>query len=237
MNSRFLIIATLLLSWSCSEQMRAQSPSPKQNAIDQQADAKSVSPDKNWEYDCPESIEYECSPEVGKAVSDDIVVDLDGDLNVYGKYSKRSNIVWAPDSKRFAFNFPQPAAHAFYETIAFYELHGDKWEMSESLANANPISKAISKAISGGLAMERTKKHIKAKATGATEIVTKAREWIDPNTVLVYAYEEDGEETGKTVRADFLFTLKFNGAGKLKIVKTQKLSETESQKYVRDSQN
>jgi hypothetical protein len=217
--------------------MRAQSPSPKQNAIDQQSDAKSLSPDKNWEYDCPASVEYECSPEVGKAGSDDIVVDLDGDLNVYGKYSKRSNIVWAPDSKRFAFNFPQPAAHAFYETIAFYELHGDKWEMSESLANANPISKAISKAISGGLAVERKKQHIKAKATGATDIVTKAHEWTDPNTVLVYAYEEDGEETGKTVRVDFLFTLKFDEAGKLKIVKTQQLSEAESQKYARDSQN
>ena len=217
--------------------MRAQSPSPKQNAIDQQSDAKSLSPDKNWEYDCPASVEYECSPEVGKAGSDDIVVDLDGDLNVYGKYSKRSNIVWAPDSKRFAFNFPQPAAHAFYETMAFYELHGDKWEMSESLANANPISKAISKAISGGLAVERKKQHIKAKATGATGIVTKAHEWTDPNTVLVYAYEEDGEETGKTVRMAFLLTLKFDEAGKLKIVKTQQLSEAESQKYERDSQN
>ena len=217
--------------------MRAQSPSPKQNAIDQQSDAKSLSPDKNWEYDCPASVEYECSPEVGKAGSDDIVVDLDGDLNVYGKYSKRSNIVWAPDSKRFAFNFSQPAAHAFYETLAFYELHGDKWEMSESLANANPISKAISRAISGGLAMERKKRHIKAKATGATEIVSKAHEWTDPNTVLVYAYEEDGEETGKTVRVTFRFTLKFDDAGKLKIVKTQQLSEAESQKYARDSQN
>lgn len=231
MNSRFLTIATLLLSWSYSEQMRAQSPSPKQNAIDQQSDAKSLSPDKNWEYDCPESVEYECSPEVVKAGSDETVVDLDGDLNVYGKYSKRSNIVWAPDSKRFAFNFSQPAAHAFYETLAFYELHGDKWEMSESLANANPTSKAISKAISGGLAVARTKKHIKAKATAATEIVAKVHEWTDPNTVLVYAYEEDGEETGKTVRVDFLFTLKFDEAGKLKIVKTQQLSEKESEKY------
>src|SRR3954447_2498434 len=230
MNSRFLTIAALLLSWSYSEQMGAQSPSPTQNAIDQQSDAKSVSPDKNWEYDCPESVEYECSPEVVKAGSDEIAVDLDGDLNVYGKYSKRSNIVWAPASNRFAFNFPQPAAHAFYETVAFYELHGDKWKMSESLANTNPISKVISKAISGGLSVERTKKHIKAKATAATEIVAKAHEWIDPNTVVVYAYEEDGEETGKTVRIDFLFTLKFDEAGKLKIVKTQQLSEEERQK-------
>src|SRR5947208_2493168 len=109
----------------------------------------------------PQSIEYECAPEVVKAGTNKTVVDLNGDLNVYGKYSKRSNIAWAPDSKRFAFNFSQPAAHAFYETLAFYELHGDKWEMLESLAKANPISKAISKAISGGRAAERTQKRQK----------------------------------------------------------------------------
>ncbi len=194
--------------------MHAQSPSP--------SEVKNLSPDKKWEYDCPQSIEYECAPEVVKAGTNETVVDLDGDLNVY---------------ERFAFNFSQPAAHAFYETLAFYELHGDKWEMLESLAKANPISKAISKAISGGLAVERTKKHIKAKATAATEIVAKVHEWTDPDTVIVYAYEEDGEETGKTIRVDFVFTLKFDEPGKLKIVKTQQLSEEESQKYQLDSQN
>jgi hypothetical protein len=196
---------------------------------------KTLSPDKKWEYDCPQSFEYECAPEVVKAGTDEIVVDLDGDLGVYGKYSKRSNIVWAPDSKRFAFNFPQPAAHAFYETLAFYQLHGDKWEMLESLDD-NPISKTISKAIRDGLAVERRKKHIK-KGTGPSETVTKAHEWTDPDTVLVYAYEDDGDETGKTVRVDFLFTVKFDQTGKSKIVKTQQLSEEESKKYEQDSQN
>jgi hypothetical protein len=229
MSSRFVLIAVLYACLGLCAQMHAQSPSP--------SEVKNLSPDKKWEYACPQSIEYECAPEVVKAGTNETVVDLDGDLNVYGKYSKRSNIAWAPDSKRFAFNFSQPAAHAFYETLAFYELHGDKWEMLESLAKANPISKAISKAISGGLAVERTKKHIKAKATGAIEIVAKVHEWTDPDTVIVYAYEEDGEETGKTVRVDFLFTLKFDEAGKFKIVKTQQLSEEESQKYQQDSQN
>ena len=229
MSSRFVLIAVLYAGLGLCVQMHAQSPSP--------SEVKNLSPDKKWEYDCPQSIEYECAPEVVKAGTDETVVDLDGDLNVYGKYSTRSNIVWAPDSKRFAFNFSQPAAHTFYETLAFYELHGDKWEMLESLANANPISKAISKAISGGLAVERTKKHIKAKATSASDIVAKVHEWTDPDTAIVHAYEEDGEKTGKTVRVDFLFTLKFDEAGKLKIVKTQQLSEAESQKYQQDSQS
>ena len=229
MSSRFVLIAVLYVCFGLCAQMNAQSPSP--------SEVKNLSPDKKWEYDCPQSIEYECVPEVVKAGTDETVVDLDGDLNVYRKYSKRSSVAWAPDSKRFAFNFSQPAAHALYETLAFYELHGDKWEMLESLAYANPISKAISKVISSGLALERTKKHIKAKATAATEIVAKVHEWTDPDTVIVYAYEEDGEETGKTVRVDFLFTLKFDEAAKLKIVKTQQLSEEESQKYQQDPEN
>jgi hypothetical protein len=51
--------------------MHAQSPSPPE--------VKNLSPDKKWEYDCPQSIEYECAPEVVKAGTDEIVVDLDGD--------------------------------------------------------------------------------------------------------------------------------------------------------------
>jgi len=230
MRSRFVFVPVLYACLGLCAQMHAQSPSPPE--------AKNLSPNKQWEYDCGQSIppiEYECSPEIVKVGTDEIVVDLDGDLNVYGKYSTRSSITWAPDSKRFGFNFSQPAAHAFYQTLAFYQLHGDKWEMLESLAKPNPISKVISKEISSGLAVERRKKHIKAKATAATEIVTKAHEWTDPDTVIVYAYEEDGDETGETVRVDFLFTLKFDEAGKLKIVKTQQLSEEESQKYQQDS--
>jgi hypothetical protein len=65
----------------------------------------------------------------------------------------------------------------------------------------------------------------------------EVHEWSDPGTAIVYAYEEDGEETGKTIRVDLLFTLKFDEGGKLKIVKTQQLSEAESQKYQQDSQN
>jgi hypothetical protein len=83
--------------WGCVRKMHAQSPSPPE--------VKNLSPDKKWEYDCPQSIEYECSPEVVKAATNEIVVDLDGDLNVYGKYSKRSNIAWGTGFEAFRFQF------------------------------------------------------------------------------------------------------------------------------------
>lgn len=209
----------LFLGLSAAESVFSQTPTPSPN---------SFSPDKQWQYLCPESIQYQCAPELVKAGTGETVVDLDGELNVYGKYSKRSNIAWAPDSKRFAFNFPQPASHALYVTFTIYELHGEKWERLP--AKVDPIAKAISKAINRGLAAERTKKHLKAKATGAIDIVAKVHEWTDPDTALVYAYEEDGADT-ETVRVDFLFTLKFDKAGKLEIVKTQQLSEKERQMY------
>ena len=112
--------------------------------------------------------------------------------------------------------------------------NGKCWNRSRTPIRFQKLSRKPSAAV---WRWSEQKQHIKAKATAATEIVTKVHEWTDPNTVLVYAYEEDGEETGKTVRVDFLFTLKFDEARKLKIVKTQQLSEKESQKYGRDSQN
>ena len=177
MSSRFVLIAVSYACLGLCAQTHAQSPSP--------SEVKNLSPDKKWEYDCPYSIEYECAPEVVKAGTNETVVDLDGDL------------------KRFAFNFSQPAAHAFYETLAFDELHGDEWEMLESLAKANPISKAISKAITGGLAVERTKKHIKAKATGAIEIVAKVHEWTDPDTVLSTLTKKMGRKRERLFASTF----------------------------------
>jgi hypothetical protein len=239
MKSRSLTIALLFAGLIFGAHLRAQSPSPtaspERNATDEQSPGKNLSPDGKWKYDCRESIKYECLAEVVNAATNEVAVDLDGDLNVYGKYSKRSNLVWAPDSKRFAFNFPGPAPHAFYESVAFYQLRSDNWVLLQSLAKTNPVSKAISRAIDARLAAERTKKHLKAKATSASDVVTKVHEWSDPDTVIIYAYEEDGEASGQTVRADFLFTVKIDDAGKFKLVKTQQLSEEESQKYQKDS--
>lgn len=213
-------LAALWLSAAGSAVAQTPTPSPT-----------SLSPDKKWQYDCAESIPYECFPQLVNAGTNEIVLDLERDVGVYSKYSKRANIVWAPDSKRFAFNFAEVASHAYFATTAFYELHGDKWERLASLANDDsPISKAVSKAISDGATVERRKKHIKGKAASASGGVKEVREWTDPDTAIVYAYEEYSDET-ETIRVDFLFTLKFDKAGKLKIVKTQKLSEEESQKY------
>src|SRR5439155_26358583 len=100
MSSRFVLIAVLYACLGWCAQMHAQSPSP--------SEVKNLSPDKKWEYDCPQSIEYECAPVVVKAGTNETMVDLDSELNVYGKYTTLSTIEWTPDSNRFAYNFSQP---------------------------------------------------------------------------------------------------------------------------------
>jgi hypothetical protein len=237
MKSLSLTIGLLFAGLTLGAPLRAQSASPEANPAEHQSAAKKLSPDGKWKYDCRESIKYECLAELVNAATNEVVVNLDGDLDVYGKYSKRSNLVWAPDSKRFAFNFPGAASHAFYETVAFYQLRGDQWVLLQSLAKPSPVSKAISKVIDGRLASERTRKHLAAKSTSASDIVTKVHEWSDPTTAIIYSYEEDGAASGETVRADFLFTVKIDDAGKLKLVKTEQLSEEESQKYQKDTPN
>jgi hypothetical protein len=62
----------------------------------------------------------------------------------------------------------------------------------------------------------------------ATHDLLKVREWIDANTAILYApcYRRNSDK----VKAAFLLTLKFNAAGKWKIVKTHQMSEKEVEK-------
>ena len=39
-----------------------------------------------------------------------------------------AELLWAPDSKRFGFNYsPMHAHHMTFQSMAFYQLRGDKW--------------------------------------------------------------------------------------------------------------
>jgi hypothetical protein len=68
----------------------------------------SVSPDKRWEYKGTEII---------NAATKQVVLDLDKELDLYGP---KMGIVWAPDSKRFGFNYgPLTAHHTTYQKVRF----------------------------------------------------------------------------------------------------------------------
>ncbi|HEY4271854.1 MAG TPA: hypothetical protein VGM65_07600 [Candidatus Udaeobacter sp.] len=63
-------------------------------------------------------------------------MDLNKDLEISGSESGDADMLWTPDSKRFAFNYsPYHPHHTTYETVTFYQLRGDKWVALHSPAD------------------------------------------------------------------------------------------------------
>jgi sugar lactone lactonase YvrE len=177
-----------------------------------------LSTDKQWEYKCV-AYDSECSPEIVKAGTTQMVLDL-SDLPS-GSKGRDAEIVWAPDSKRFAFNYgPPTAAHTTYETVAFYQLHGDKWVALHAPADDTSDSPQMVQLLKGHLPKGFNPRHC-----APDRDILKVRDWADANNAILYApcY---GRTSGQ-LEAGFLFTLKFDAEGKWKIVKMHRLSKKE----------
>jgi len=174
---------------------------------------ESVSPDKQWEYRCADGH----WPEIVKAGTTQVVLNLLDDQSA--PHSDDAEVVWAPDSKRFAFNYSPPhRPHSSFETIALYQLHGDKW-----VALHLPVDEASERAQAAQLA------HVpKSRDPRHAELlrdILKVRSWTDANTAILYAYSRWVGKGSRDTKAAFLFTLKFDAEGKSKIVKTQRVPD------------
>ena len=155
--------------------------------------------------------------ELVKADTAQIVLDLSKDQSVLT--ATEAEIVWAPDSKRFAFNYSPPhAPHTSDETTALYQLHVDEW-----VALDLPVDEKSERTQLAQL----TKEHL--PKTDPTRDILRVRNWSDANTAILYAYS-DSVRVGSGSRsseAGFLFTLKFDAEGNSKIVKTLQMSDQE----------
>jgi D-alanyl-D-alanine dipeptidase len=170
----------------------------------------SVSPDKQWEYKCVDGV----WSEIQKAGTTEVVLDLSTDVSV--PWCHNAEVVWAPDSKRFAFNYTPPhAPHSTYETIALYQLRDEKW-----VALPSPVDETSERSQVAQLA--HLPKNRDPRDAELLRDVLKVRSWTDSNTAILYSHAiwVGGSRDTKTA---FLFTLKFDAQGKSKIVKTQKL--------------
>jgi sugar lactone lactonase YvrE len=170
--------------------------------------ARNLSPDKQWEYK---------RGEIVKAGATQVVLDLDQELEVYGP---ETEIVWAPDSKRFGFNYsPLHAHHTTYNKVAFYQLRGDKWVALHSPSDASEPSQLLQSPLKDHLPKGFNPRHC---APEWDEL--KLRTWTDANTAILYApcYGRSAD-----LKAAFLLTLKFDDAGNWKIVKTHQMSKKE----------
>jgi hypothetical protein len=136
--------------------------------------------------------------------------------NLDDAYTKKE-VVWAPDSKRFALNY-RVSWWRGYETVGFYQLRDDKW-----VALRSPVDEASKHSQLAQLATKYSPKNTYRKGDSSrVSNYLEARSWTDANTLLLYAYSE--EENGE---AAALFALKFNDAGNWKIVKMHRLSKKE----------
>jgi hypothetical protein len=196
------------------------------------ASSKSISPDGKWEYQLlePDSI---AKDEAGaqklvitKAGSTDIALELPEDA--INSFASSANVVWAPNSKRFAFNYQ---AGSRYITTGLYQLQRDKW------IRLRPPEEAAS------ADLEKEKRKLLREANVAKDAYQRriwdtfrVLAWPDANTASLYAYSirsvpisKEGEET-LDIEAYFLFTLKFDETGNWKIVKAHALSAEENEK-------
>ena len=183
--------------------------------------ASSVSPDKQWEYKCDEYGLDQCAPEIVKAGTTEVVLNLDQELSVSGPDAKETEVIWAPDSKRFACNYsPLHAHHTVFQSVALYQLRGDKW-----VALHSPSDEASERVQLAQLGKGHLPKDFNPRRCAPDRDVLKVRNWTDANTAILYApcY---GRTSGE-LEAGFLFTLKFDAAGNWKIVKTHRMSEKE----------
>ena len=187
--------------------------------------ARSVSPDGKWEFRGGAAGEQEDFV-IAKARSDETSLVLseeeyaDGLAEALGRARGYANIVWAPDSKRFAFNLQPGKA---YQTAQFYQLDGDTWRKLDSLESNTATFAPLERS------MAKQKKKLKLpREDSGWPIMTswQVREWMDPSTALIYAHSQKNFEIKnetESVRASFFFTLKFDAVGKWRIIRTHEV--------------
>ena len=176
---------------------------------------KALSPDGQWRYVCAEGQ----FPEIHKTSTAETTLDLMGDDRSV-PHPDNAEVVWAPDSKRFAFNYSPPtASHSTYVTTVFYQLRGEEWVLLPSPIDEESSEKsfaALAKHLPKGVRPPRLWR------ADPNRCVFKVRNWTDADTAILYVYSAGTSSGGSDSPSAFLFTLKFDREGKSKITSAQK---------------
>ena len=185
----------------------------------------SVSPDKQWEY----RIVNEGQNVVGvlaKAGSDQPVLKL-GDPDYGSLEIETGKLVWAPDSRRFAFNCRKGGK---YYGSDIYELAGETWKKLPSLEENDRLEQMANQSLA------KQAKRLRVDPNGLNEVMTiwRVRRWVDQDTFEGYASDqrramprqgEDWEYFGWAV----IFTAHCDDHGGWKVVADRLASEAESE--------
>jgi len=132
----------------------------------------SISPDKKWEY-----LGGEDEAKIVATGTKQVVLHLPG--------QGPGDVVWAPDSKRFAFNYGQGRTRE----IAFYQLRDDQWVTLDFPSTNDEFEKQPNDVVAGrlkkdGLSEKKLEKQGKfLRLIWSTERVDQ---WLDSNTATVH---------------------------------------------------
>jgi sugar lactone lactonase YvrE len=187
-----------------------------------------ISPDKKWEYQPDES-----QPKITSAGTNEVALDLSDQTGGNGFGS--ATVTWAPDSKRFAFNYGQGRSHS----TSLYQLRGDEWKALKS--PDDEVSDITDKLIAAQLKRKGLSKKKLSKEKKYLRLISwtpKVINWVDSNTAILYAslqqvtaLRDEPGEMFDGFGADLLLTLKFDDAGNWKIIKTHQMSDKEVEQH------
>ena len=186
------------------------------------------SPDKKWEFRAINE-----TAALVKTGSDAPVLDLSKEIGYLA--SETGNLVWAPDSRRFAFN--SRAGGKSY-VCELYELTGTTWKkLPDVFDNAKVVHQTIDRSLRKRL------RQLGAKQDASLNMVMsqwRVRRWLDDDTfeayvgeqrrVMVHENDEDWEYLGCAV----LFRGKCDNRGGWKVVASRQLSDAEDEKISKE---
>ena len=181
-----------------------------------------TSPDKKWEY------VGENKPKIVEAGTNKVALDLSD--QPAGNDFRSATVVWAPDSKRFAFNYGQQLKQA----TSLYQLSGDEWKALGS--PDDKISEILQEAIAAQLKRKGLSEENLSRQKESLRSVwstPKVINWEDSNTARMYASLRqvialgDNPEMSDGFTANLLFTIKFDDGGNWKILKPYSMSQKE----------
>jgi hypothetical protein len=220
--NRSVTLACLCWFLVLNQLITGQEPSPSPS---------SVAPDKKWEYHPDES-----NPKIVKAGTNEVALDLSD--QPAGNGFSSATVIWAPDSKRFAFNYGQGREHA----TSLYELRGNEWKALKLPDDEDKILQQADDIVAGQLRRRGLSKEKLSKKGMYLRLIwwtVQLDRWLDSNTAIVYAslrqvaaLREAPGEMDNGYGIDLLFTLKFDPSGKWKIVKIHRMSEKEVEEHL-----
>jgi hypothetical protein len=189
-----------------------------------------ISPDKQWEYQHSDGV----PPRIVKAGTSEVVADLSDALPWGGETTtQEAEPVWAPDSKRVAFNYvvPERRSDGFGQTVLF-ELRNDKWVFLRSPLDSRELQAAPDPGPGDdrGQLAKLAKKYLPKNSYSRAILETPSYgdflqvvRWTDPDTAVFWAFSRDA-------KAGALFELKIDPQGNWKLVKAKVLSGKAAEK-------